>query len=221
MEKLTKKEIQKNKEDFISVFNDVIIPQYPEAKELLKYIESTDFFDAPASTNYHSNCAGGLCLHSLLVYDRLFDEVELYKKYIENFSLEEHLGTTEAGLALIALCHDLCKVNTYQKYYANVKDYNENGRLSDNVGNFDWIQKDAYKYNEQLSLGHGAKSLYLIMCYVNKLSAAEASAVYYHMGGIDNIQDRNSSNAFIKYPLSLMLHISDLKATFMDETVCS
>lgn len=216
--KLTNKEIKRNEEDFIQIFKSIIIPQYPEAQNLLDYIKSTDFFTAPASTKYHSAYSGGLCLHSLLVYDRLLEEVKDYKQYLDNFSLEENLGTTEAGLALISLCHDLCKIDTYEKYYSNVKDYCEDGKLSDDVGSFNWVQQESYKYNEQFHLGHGAKSMYLIMRYVPNISSAEASAIYYHMGGIDNVQDKSSSISFIKYPLSLLLHIADMKATFLDET---
>lgn len=217
--KLTNKEIQTNESDFTNIFKTVIIPQYPEAEKLLNYIKSSDFFTAPASTKYHSSCEGGLCLHSLLAYDRLLGEVDDYKKYLNNFSLEENLGTTQAGLALIGLCHDLCKIYTYEKYFTNTKEYSDYGKMSDNVGAFDWVQKESYKYNEQFSLGHGAKSLYLIMKYVPNLSVSEASAIYYHMGGIDNIQDKNSTSAFIKHPLSLLLHIADIKATFFDETI--
>ena len=46
-------------------------------KELLKWIEETDFFRAPASRQYHLAVAGGLCKHSLNVYKRL-------KKLLQN-----------------------------------------------------------------------------------------------------------------------------------------
>lgn len=216
MEQLTKKEIQKNKEDFIELFEKVIIPQYPNAKELLNWIQTTDFFEAPASAKYHSAFPGGLCLHSLLVYDRMLEQVDSYKSYKDNFSMEEDLGTTEAGLALISLCHDLCKIDTYETYWQNVKEYSENGKQYDNVGNFDWVQKLGYKYNEKLTLGHGSKSLYILMKYIKDLSIAEVSAVYHHMGGMGE-SEKGFAEAASKYPLVLMLHLADMLATFLDE----
>lgn len=218
MDKLTKKEIQKNKEDFIAIFEKTIIPQYPKAKELLDWIKTTDFFEAPASAKHHSAFEGGLCFHSLLVYDRMLEQVESYKQYFDDFSMEESLGTTDAGLALISLCHDLCKINRYELYYQNVKDYNEQGKQSDMVGRFDWIQQPAYKYNEVLPLGHGSKSMYILMKYVPELSLAEVSAVYHHMGGMGD-GEKGFAEASSKYPLVLMMHVADLQATFLDENI--
>ena len=37
--------------------------------ELLKWLEESDFFTAPASHAYHGSYIGGLCEHSLNVYD--------------------------------------------------------------------------------------------------------------------------------------------------------
>ena len=39
--------------------------------DLLKWIESTDFYVAPASTRYHGCYVYGLVTHSLRVYDQL------------------------------------------------------------------------------------------------------------------------------------------------------
>ena len=218
MQNLTKVEIKKNKSDFIAIFEKTIIPQYPRAKELLDWILTTDFFDAPASSHYHSAFPGGLCLHSLLVYDRMLEQVDSYKQYFDNFSMEENLGTTPAGLALISLCHDLCKIDTYKESYKNVKNYNDNGKFSDNVGNYDWDQVMSYEYNEKLTLGHGSKSLYILMKYVPELSLAEVSAVYHHMGGMGQ-DEKGFAPAASKYPLVLMLHIADIQATFLDENM--
>ena len=43
----------------------------PGADKLLQWLESTDFFTAPASTRFHLAREGGLLEHSLHVYDRL------------------------------------------------------------------------------------------------------------------------------------------------------
>lgn len=52
-----------NKERFIEIFTSQI--HRPGAAELLEWLESTDFFEAPASTHYHGSYPGGLVEHSL------------------------------------------------------------------------------------------------------------------------------------------------------------
>lgn len=60
-----------NKERFIEIFTSQI--HRPGAAELLEWLESTDFFEAPASTHYHGSYPGGLVEHSLNVYYELTD----------------------------------------------------------------------------------------------------------------------------------------------------
>ena len=43
----------------------------PGAEELLEWLETTDFFTAPASTRFHLAREGGLVEHSVYVYERL------------------------------------------------------------------------------------------------------------------------------------------------------
>ena len=61
--------INKNKEEFSNIARENIKREGIE--ELLKWIESTDFFEAPASAKFHLAEAGGLCLHSINVFKRL------------------------------------------------------------------------------------------------------------------------------------------------------
>ena len=51
-----------NKERFIEIFTSQI--HRPGAAELLEWLESTDFFEAPASTHYHGSYPGGLVEHT-------------------------------------------------------------------------------------------------------------------------------------------------------------
>ncbi len=65
-------DIEKNKERFISLFETYI--KRRNSEHLLNYIiNKSDFFTAPASTRYHGAYEGGLCEHSLQVYDCLKD----------------------------------------------------------------------------------------------------------------------------------------------------
>ncbi len=53
------------------------------APELLAWLESTDFFTAPASTRFHGAYPGGLVDHSLNVYFALIDG-----PYVKNYTME-------------------------------------------------------------------------------------------------------------------------------------
>ena len=53
------------RKQFIELYNANITR--PGADRLLKWLESTDFFTAPASARYHGACPCGLVMHSLNV----------------------------------------------------------------------------------------------------------------------------------------------------------
>ena len=57
------------KERFIEIYNQNI--KREGADKLLDYLCRSDFFTSPASARYHGAYAGGLCEHSLNVYDCL------------------------------------------------------------------------------------------------------------------------------------------------------
>ena len=80
------------RERFIAIYRQYI--RRPGSEALLNYLQNSDFFVAPASARYHSSVAGGLCQHSLNVYDCLKDYMarprvmELYGLTGEEFSDE-------------------------------------------------------------------------------------------------------------------------------------
>lgn len=59
------------KDKFIEAYNTAITRQ--GSKELLDWMMKTDFFSAPASSKFHSAYEGGLCEHSLNVYNVMID----------------------------------------------------------------------------------------------------------------------------------------------------
>ena len=62
-------DIETNKEEFLRIARENIKRDGLEG--LLGFLESTDFFTAPCSTRFHLAEKGGLCQHSINVYDRL------------------------------------------------------------------------------------------------------------------------------------------------------
>ena len=57
------------KDRFIDLYNHQI--HRPGADKLLQWLETTDFFTAPASTRFHLAREDGLVEHSVHVYERL------------------------------------------------------------------------------------------------------------------------------------------------------
>lgn len=170
------------------------------ADELLKYLNTTDFFRAPASTKYHGNFGGGLVEHHVKVYLRFADmcEIEFGKEWLEK---------NRETVAVIALLHDVCKVNCYKTEMRNQK------------VNGEWVQKPFYAFDDPLPYGHGEKSVYIISGFM-RLSRDEAMAINWHMGAFDsrNTADRNAvSNAFRLFPISVIFHAADLLSSYLDE----
>ena len=73
-------DIVANKRLFTEIFNNNISREGSQA--LLEYLDKSDFFVAPASSRFHSNTEGGLCRHSINVYERLKDREEYPEEYL-------------------------------------------------------------------------------------------------------------------------------------------
>lgn len=101
--------------------------------ELLKWLEESDFFTAPASHAYHGSYIGGLCEHSLNVYD---ETKRLLAAYPE-------INVSEDTVIVSALLHDLCKVNFYTTEKRNRKNSETN----------QWESYDAFAIREKFCYG--------------------------------------------------------------------
>lgn len=191
------------KDEFLRIYHENI--KRPGAEEFLKWLESTDFFSAPASTRFHLAQPGGLVEHSVHVYERL---KKLYS--VEKYGdLSDVAVFPEAEtIAICGLLHDTCKANFYGVEMRNRK--NEQGQ---------WEKYPFYVVNDQLPYGHGEKSVYIISSFM-KLTREEAMAIRWHMGGFDESVKGGSyamSDAFSKFPLAVLLHVADLQASYLDE----
>ncbi|MGI6136739.1 MAG: hydrolase [Clostridiales bacterium] len=193
--------MQAVKETFIKIYNDNI--KRKGAKEFLDYLcsSSSDFFEAPASTRFHSSEPGGLCMHSIKVYYRL-------KELVANEKSSWAKNITDESIAIVGLLHDVCKINFYKVEIRNRKD--ESG---------EWIKVPFYTVDEELPYGHGEKSVYILSSYM-KLSRDEAMAINWHMGGFDPRVLGGSYQlgpACYKHPFAVLAHAADLFATYFDE----
>lgn len=165
---------------------------------LLEYLESSDFFTAPASTKFHGSYECGLVGHSVNVFHCL-------KDYLQREKVQQLYGLriSDETIAVVALLHDLCKIGCYEVSYRNNK--NELG---------EWEKVPFYQFNEQTPFGHGEKSFYIVSRFI-WLSHDEAMAIRFHMGFSrkeDNPADVGL--AFEKHPLSFALSMADMEATY-------
>ena len=189
-----------SKEKFIEIYKTNI--KREGADKLLEYLMSpaSDFFTAPASARYHNSFEGGLCDHSVNVYECLLSYLESDRA--KGFGFEY----SRESIAIVALLHDLCKVGVYKKGFRNVKD--EKGV---------WQRVDTFEYDDRLPYGHGEKSVYIINGYM-RLTREEAFAIRYHMGYSSTEDPRNVSSAFEMFPLAFALSTADSEATYFIES---
>lgn len=188
------------KEEFIEIFRENI--HRKGAEELLDYLENkSDFFTAPASTKFHGAYPGGLCEHSVNVYDCLSD-------YLARPRIQELYGLeySPETVAVVALLHDLCKVGCYKAGTRNVK----------NEQTGQWEKVPTFFYEDTLPYGHGEKSVYIVSGFM-RLSREEAMAIRWHMGFSGNEDKNMVGKALEQYPLAFALSVADMEATYFLE----
>lgn len=167
-------------------------------EEFIAWLESTDFFTAPASTRYHSAYTGGLCEHS----------INVFLSYEKLFSADKSDDCLRESYTLVTLLHDICKADFYTVELRNRKVNNQ------------WEKYEAFAVKDQFPMGHGEKSLYLVNKFM-KLTDEEALAIRWHMGGFDDAVKGGSysqSQAFDMSTLAVKVHMSDLNASYLLES---
>ena len=189
-----------DKELFLDIYKKNITRDGSD--KLLDFLEhKSDFFTAPASTRYHNAYEGGLLRHSLNVYECLV-------QYLARERVKEtyKLNVSDETAAVVALLHDVCKVNFYTVSYRNAKD--------EKTGQ--WEKVPYYTINDTLPYGHGEKSVYMVSGFM-RLSREEAMAIRWHMG-FSGIEDKNTiGRALEKYPLAFALSVADMEASYFLE----
>ena len=181
------------KEEFLNLLRSV---KREGIDDLIRFIENTDFFTAPASTRFHGDHAGGLLEHSMKVY-------EILQEKVKNAPIA--LNIPPETLIIVPLLHDLCKANFYKIDYRNAK--NALGI---------WEKVPYYTVDDTIPYGHGEKSVMMITEYI-KLTPEEKYAIRWHMGEFGDKNSNTISQAYDKYPLAVKLHLADLESTFLRE----
>lgn len=167
---------------------------------VIEDLEAWGFFDAPASVKNHYNFPGGLLAHSLSVYDAA---VMLREGLIKaRPDLEAKLPMDSVIIA--SLLHDTCKANIYR--IVTRKRKNEIGMWED-------VQEYEVNYSN-LPMGHGEKSVVMLLRSGLDLEDDEILAIRWHMGpwAVDNTQieqDRSYRTSVAQAPLVPLIHTAD------------
>lgn len=194
---MTQEILTKYKEKYITMLRDT---EREGIDSLIYWLENeTDFFTAPASSKTHGAYEGGLLVHSMSV-------CSILKNFSKNIP-----DVREDSIIITALLHDICKVNFYTKGVRNVKIPGERR----------WEEVEVYNIEDTFPFGHGEKSVYLAMKYI-QLTDEEALAIRWHMSGYDDAarsyaSGMSQSAAYRKYPLAAALAIADMYDTYIIE----
>lgn len=177
--------------------------------QVLQILEESGFFEAPASSKFHLSCKGGLLQHSLNVYEAasfLRDQVVQREPELDN-------QLPQNSVAICALLHDVCKTDIYKEGILSRK--NADGYWEKYVG----YQVD---YTAGMPLGHGEKSVILLLSWGLELTPEEILAIRWHMNAWDlpmhSAEHKESFNAArAKSPLVSLLLSADGIATGLFE----
>lgn len=172
---------------------------------VLEDLDSWGFFEAPASSQGHGAYPGGLVEHSLNVYDAA---MESRKAMLDlRPDLEEFLDPD--SIAIAALLHDVCKADFYK--LVKKKRRNEVGQYED----FEQYEI----HDENFPVGHGEKSVILLLQSGLDLKDDEIYAIRWHMGpwNLSHDDEKFYRQAGKITPLQPLIHAADTLASAIVE----
>lgn len=195
-----------NIEDNRKRFEEILMATGRENMDyVIEDIDALGFFEAPASAQGHGAFPGGLLQHSLNVYDAA---MALRKNIIDvRPDLEKKLE--ENSIAIASLLHDVCKANFYQR--VTKKRRNEVGQYED---------IESYEiHDENFPVGHGEKSVIMLLQSGLDLTDDEIYAIRWHMGGwnLNRDDERFYRQAGKLSPLQTLIHSADTIASGLYE----
>lgn len=195
------------KEEFLQLLRST---KRDGVEEVIEDLESLGFFTAPASAGHHLNTEGGLVRHSLNTCRAalaIWESMKALEPSLEN-------EVKRDSIVIATLLHDVCKSDIYKRTVKKRK--NALGQWEDCEG-----YKVSYK---SFPMGHGEKSLVLLLCTSLQLDDDEMLAIRWHMGawGINqnSFEDIRSFDTAQKlYPLVCIIQAADgMAANVMERT---
>lgn len=173
--------------------------------QVLAKLDELGFFEAPASTKFHLSCKGGLLEHSMNVYEATF----MLREQVVKTRPELKDLLPMDSVAICTLLHDVCKTDIYKEGILSRK--NADGYWEKYLG----FQMD---YSAGLPLGHGEKSVIMLLSWGLELKPEEMMAIRWHMTAWDlpmqSPEHKESLNAAkAKTPLVSLVQLADGFAT--------
>lgn len=161
-------EKEKNKDEIIKLLKGT---KREYIEDVIDELCENGFFEAPASTRFHLNMEGGLAQHSLNVCKM---GIMLRKQLLqEDPELTELLP--EDSVIIVSLLHDVCKSDIYKKCLKKRKN---------NFGQ--WEEVEGYEVDyKNFPLGHGEKSVIMVLRMGFNLTDEEIMAMRWHMSAWD------------------------------------
>ena len=200
-------DIQKNKKEFIELLRST---GRDGVEDVIAGLEEMGFFTAPASANHHLNTEGGLLLHSLNTCKAALMVYEGMKTLEPGLDKEVHRDS----VILASLLHDVCKSDIF---FRSVK------KKKNTLGQ--WEDTEGYKVSyKNFPMGHGEKSVILLLCNGLEMADDEMLAVSWHMGAwginMNSFEDQRCYDTSRKlYPLVSIIQVADsLAASIMERT---
>lgn len=140
-------------------------------EDVVECLEELGFFEAPASTKFHLNEEGGLAEHSLNVC-----KVGLMLRE-QMIALDPEIADKlpKDSVIIATLLHDVCKADIYKKCVKKRKN---------NFGAWEEYEGFEVDYNN-FPLGHGEKSVIVVLRMGFDLTDDEIMAIRWHMTAWD------------------------------------
>ena len=189
--------MKKYKEEFLELLRST---ERDGVENVIADLEELGFFAAPASAGHHLNVEGGLVRHSLNTCKAALAVWEAMKPLEP--SVEKEVGRDSVIIA--SLLHDVCKSDIYKRSVKKRK--NALGQ---------WEDAEGYKITyKNFPMGHGEKSVILLLCSGLELSDDEMLAIRWHMGAwglnFNSYEDERCYDTARKlYPLVCIVQAAD------------
>lgn len=174
---------------------------------VVDYLDKAGFFRAPASVNRHLSRDGGLLEHSMNVYRMAM----MLREQMVAMKPETEQRLPVESVTITALLHDVCKANIYRKVTKYRKDANNR-----------WESYDGYDTDYgRFPLGHGEKSVVMLLRLGLELTNDEVLAIRWHMGAWDlpfqSYEAKSNISAASDVPLVAIIQAADALAAHVLE----
>ena len=178
---------------------------------VIEDLEKDGFFEAPASASHHLNTPGGLCQHSLNVCKAGL----MILDGLKNLDPATAGEVKRESVIIATLLHDVCKTDIYKRTVKKRK--NKLGQ---------WEDAEGYSVSyKDFPMGHGEKSVIMLLCSGLELRDDEMLAIRWHMGAwginMNSYEDQRCyDTARQEYPLCCIVQSADsIAAAIMETTV--